>query len=240
MNYTPAELMVYVLSQEIRDGETVAVGTLSPIPAAAVWLAQQTHAPAAQDLILGDPDWPFESSKEFFDFIQRGALDVFFLSGAQIDRRGNINLHVIGDYEAPKVRLPGGAGSAMVYFMAGRTLLFKTSHDRQTFVEKVDFITSAGTSEPNVHRPGRVGGVFTPMAILRPRPDGLLTLGAVMPGVTPAQVQEQTGFDLAINGEIPEVKPPHEDVLRVLRGPVRDKLREFYPKFAAEAILPAD
>lgn len=238
MDYTMAELMATVLSREIRDGEVVAVGTLSPIPAAALWLAQETHAPSAQDLVLGN-DWPFDSTKEFYDFVQRGELDVFFLSGAQIDRRGNINLHVIGDYDSPRVRLPGGAGSAMLYFMAGRTLLFKTNHDSRSFIEAVDFVTSVGVSDPGVYRPGRLGGVFTPLCVMRHDENGFLQLDSLMPGVTVEQVRQNTGFDLGHRDDVPEIKPPDREILQLLRGKVRERLQSLYPRFVQEEMLPA-
>ncbi|PYO17528.1 MAG: 3-oxoacid CoA-transferase, partial [Candidatus Rokuibacteriota bacterium] len=83
--------MACVIAREVRDGETVAVGTLAAIPACGVLLAHFTHAPRATVIIINHPDyWPFRGgSKEFYDFAQRGKLDLFFLSGGQIDRHGN-------------------------------------------------------------------------------------------------------------------------------------------------------
>ena len=99
--------------------------------------------------------YPFPAGHSELHFLaQRGELDLFFLSGIQIDRQGNINLHVIGDYDAPKMRLPGAYGSAMLYYMAHRVILFRTEHTRRTFVEKVDFITAPGITPANVHREG--------------------------------------------------------------------------------------
>ncbi len=105
--------MAAVIACEVRDGETVAVGTLSPIPAAGVLLARARHAPRAAVIIINHEDyWPFHNgSKEFYDFAQRGKLDLFFLSGGQIDQFGNLNLIAIGDHDHPAIRLPGGAGN---------------------------------------------------------------------------------------------------------------------------------
>jgi glutaconate CoA-transferase, subunit B len=155
-SYTIEELMASVIAREIKNGETVAVGTFSPIPATAGILAKASHAPDSEIFIMGSKEWwPFsEGSNEFFHMAQRGRFDFFFLSGAQIDRMGNINLHAIGDYSRPKVRLPGGAGSSMLYYMVKKVILFKTDHTVKSFIEKVDFITSAGSSPPSVHRPG--------------------------------------------------------------------------------------
>jgi glutaconate CoA-transferase subunit B len=120
MDYTPEELMVVVISREVQNSETIGVGAASPIPAAACVLAEQFHAPDATIIILGSKEYyPFPAGSSELHFIaQRGELDLFFLSGIQIDRHGNLNLHVLGDYESPSLRLPGAYGSAMLYYMA--------------------------------------------------------------------------------------------------------------------------
>ena len=127
---TPGEeTMIGALARQVRDGDWAACGTLSPMPAAALWLAQLTHAPRAEVFVAGSPDWPFEGEWQgFFDLAQAGRLNVFFLSGAQIDGQGNINLMAIGPYDQPKVRLPGGAGSAILAYVVERVVLFKTEH----------------------------------------------------------------------------------------------------------------
>ena len=142
MEYTPEELIAVIISREVQDFETIGVGAASPIPAAGCILAEQLQAPQATIIILGSKEYyPFPAGGSEIHFLaQRGELDLFFLSGIQIDRRGNINLHVIGDYNSPQVRLPGAYGSAMLYYMAHRVILFRTEHTRRTFVEKVDFI----------------------------------------------------------------------------------------------------
>ena len=143
--YTPEELMVVTIARQVTDRETVAVGAVSPVPAAACVLAEQMHAPNATILMLDVAAYyPFPAGSSELHFLaQRGELDLFFLSGIQIDRRGNFNLHVIGDYTAPKVRMAGAYGSAMLYYMAHRVIFFRTEHTPRTFVEKVDFVTAA-------------------------------------------------------------------------------------------------
>src|SRR5690606_10490969 len=120
---------------------------------------------------------------DLFDLAARGRLDVAFLSGAQIDQAGRINLSVIGDFNRPKVRLPGGAGSAALMPSANRVILWRTKHDRRAFVERLDFVTGAG----NVDR------VVTPLCVFVRR-DGRLVVESVHPGVTPEYLREQTGF----------------------------------------------
>jgi len=239
--YTTGELMAVLHSREVRDFETVATGALSPIPAAGCILAEQTHAPHATFIILGSQEYyPYESGTHEFHFMaQRGDLDLFFVSGVQIDREGNFNLHVVGDYKAPDLRMPGAYGSALIYYLARRVVLFRTEHTRRTFVEKVDFITATGTSPDSVSRVGGPSKVITPMATLsfdkgRKRWD----LESVHPGTALEAVLENTGFELAYPDPVPVTPAPTEEELRVLRSVVREKLSGIYPDFAARSIRP--
>lgn len=237
-SYTVEELMACLIAREVKNGETIAVGTFSPIPASAALLAQETHAPDSEVYIMGSWDWwPFtEGSQEFFHAAQRGRFDYFFLSGAQIDRRGNINLHTIGSYERPKVRLPGGAGSSMLYHMVRKVILFKTDHTAKSFVEKVDFVTSSASSPPSVYRPGGLHLVITPLAVLvRNKESEYLELFSVHPGCTDGEVRNNTGFELPWHQEEQTTVPPATEELAVLRGTVRDKVAKVYPAFASKA-----
>ncbi|MBW2145745.1 MAG: CoA synthetase [Deltaproteobacteria bacterium] len=230
------EMMIAAIAREVRDEKIAAVGTLSPIPAAACLLASHTTAPGSIILILGDPMWPIDrGTSQLFDLAQRGLMDLFFLSGAQIDRRGNINLHVIGDYHRPKIRLPGGAGSAVLYYTAHRVILFKTSHTRRDFVQQVDFITSPGHT-PQLSRSYRPGGpykVITPLAVMAfNRKEGILELESVHPGVTVEQVLENTGFDLPMPDTVAETAPLSEEQRHVLKTTVRAEIQRVYPAFA--------
>lgn len=239
MNYSSDETLICHLARQLRDHEVIGVGNNSPIPAAAALLAKTLHAKNAAVYILGQPDWPFEGTKEFFDLMQRGGIDVFFLSGAQIDSYGNINLHVIGDYVAPKVRLPGGAGSGVVYFMCKRIVLFKTDHGVKGFPEQLDFVTSVSSSGPDIYRNSELVGVFTPLGVLKPTgPNHRLRLAATAPGLLPADVQEKTGFDLGIDeqalSQIPVMEPPSELELKTLRSIVSVGLLPIYPVFTKQ------
>jgi glutaconate CoA-transferase subunit B len=97
---------------------------------------------------------PTDGSRELFDCAGQGRVDVFFLSGGQIDGEGNINLVTIGDYEHPKVRFPGSFGSAYLYYVVPKVILFRVEHSRRTLVPKVDFISAPGGSPENVFRTG--------------------------------------------------------------------------------------
>ena len=91
------------------------------------------------EFIVLDSDYynPFVGGKDFHYLAQRGKLDLFFLSGIEIDREANFNLQLIGDPDAPDVRMPGQYGSGLLYYAVPRVILFRTRHDRRTFVERL-------------------------------------------------------------------------------------------------------
>jgi len=223
--------MACVIARAIADGERVGVGVNSPIPAAGVLLAQRTHAPRLTFRLPGVPGTvPFTGSKEFFDYAQRGRLDLFFLSGVQIDAEARINLHVLGDYERPRRRFPGAFGSAVLYPVVRRVILFRTEHSPRVFVPRVDFVTAAG-------RPDRV---VTPLAVLGyDRAAGRLVLDSYHPGQSVDGVRAATGFELALAPGAGETPPPSRAELSVLRGEVYPLLEAAYPAFVREVAGPS-
>ncbi len=234
--YNDAELMAVLLSREVRDGEISACGTLSMLPAAGLLLAQATHAPDAELIILGSPFVPFATSRQFHYLAQRGDLGLFFVSGVQIDRRGNYNLHLLGrDPDRPDQRFPGGYGGGMIYYAARRTVIFRTEHTPRSLVERVDFISAAGQTPPAVLRYGGPTGVVTPMASLRfDAGAGLLRLASVHAPHTVADVVRSTGFDLGDVSGVGPTPPPSAEELGVLRGEVCARMIESgtYPDWA--------
>ncbi len=238
--YTPEELMAVVISREVRDGEIVGVGAVSPIPAAGCILAEQLHAPHITLIILDSEEYyPFPAgSSELHFMAQRGELDLFFLSGIQFDRRGNFNLHVIGDYNAPSVRMAGAYGSAMLYYMAHRVILFRAEHTRRIFVEKVDFVTGAGVTPENVYREGGPALLVTPKAALAwDQGAGEWVLDRVQPGSSVEDVRQHTGFDLRVSPSVHMMPAPTARELYTLRTVVKEKLERSYPDFVREKIL---
>jgi glutaconate CoA-transferase subunit B len=238
MDYlTPGEeTMIGALARQVRDGDWAACGTLSPLPAAALWLAQCTHAPRAQVFVAGSPDWPFEGEWQgFFDLAQAGRLNVFFLSGAQIDGQGNINLMTIGPYDQPKVRLPGGAGSAILAYVVERVVLFKTDHATRGMVAAVDTVTAPGyTPELSPwQRPGRITCLVTPKCVFNLSPPQPPRLASLHPGVSLEEVRAATGFTFEAPAGLPETPALNPEARRLLYGPVKDKLAQAYPLFAA-------
>jgi glutaconate CoA-transferase subunit B len=240
--WTKEEFMAAALAREVRDGEQAAVGTISPIPAAAVLLAYYTHAPRVRPIIINSDEWwPFRGgSKEFYDFAQKGRLDLFFLSGGQIDRHGNLNTIAVGNPEQPGLRLPGGAGSAMLYYLPRRIVVFRTEHSPRIFREHVDVVNAPGSTPPSVARPGGPWKVITPLCVFRFDPKvKALRLESLHPGVSPADLQGQTGFPVEVSGATPVTPTPTAEQLQVLRDRVRPEVAKVYPLFARSAFLAA-
>lgn len=234
---TAAEVMAGVIAREVRDGEMVAVGSVSPIPASACLLARRTHAPRARLILLGNPDrFPFNGGmQEFYNFALRGKIDLFFASGAQIDQHGSFNLSAIGDPARPRVRLPGGRAQGVLPYVVGRLILFRTDHGRRVFVPRVDFVTAPGTPPENVYHRGGLTMVVTDLAVLRfHRERKRLELASAHPGVPLEAVEERTGFPLHAPTPVPVTAPPSDEELLLLRGAVREELAAFYPEFVKQ------
>jgi glutaconate CoA-transferase subunit B len=184
--------------------------------------------PARLPLSIGDPTLVSGalavcSMYDIFAFyLQRGNIDVGFLGGAQIDRFGNINATVIGDYSHPKVRLPGSGGSMEIAAWANRCYIM-TPHQKRRFPERVDFCTSTGFMNGKAEREAaqlRGSGpqaVVTDLGILEPNEDGELILTALHPGVTVEQARENTGWELQVARKLLYTDPPSAEELRIMR-----------------------
>jgi len=242
MEHNDAELMVVLLAREVHDGEVSACGVLSQIPAAALLLAKELHAPDAELIVLGSTHNPFHTSRQFHFLAQRGELGLFFVSGVQIDRNGNYNLHQIGpDPKRPRVRFPGGYGGGMIYYCARRTVVFRTEHTRRSLVERVDFISAAGATSPEVLRLGHPSKLVTPKATFRfDKEAGVLRLESIHPPYTVEDIRENTGFDLGATHRPVATPAPTQEELHALRGAVRCKMMESgtYAEWARENLRP--
>jgi glutaconate CoA-transferase subunit B len=241
MTFTASELMTVNSSRLLRDGDVVFVGV--GIPNLACNLAQRTHAPnlvmvyeagvigarpSRLPLSIGDPTLVSGSSAvcSMYDifslYLQRGNIDVGFLGGAQIDRFGNINATVIGDYAHPKTRLPGSGGSMEIAAWATRCYIM-TPHQKRRFPETVDFRTSAGfitgqgQREKSCLRGRGPQAVVTNLGIMEPNENGELILTSLHPGATVEQARENTGWALQTAEKIRLTEPPSLEELRILR-----------------------
>jgi glutaconate CoA-transferase subunit B len=222
----PWDMMAVAMARLLHDGESVFLGVASPLPMVATLLAKRLQAPDLVSLnITGAVDAEPErlptstvdpallqgtrsivTLADLFDLSARGRLDVAFLSGVQIDRGGRINLSAVGSYERPAVRLPGGAGSALLMPTARRVILWRTRHDPRTFVERLDFVTAAG----NVDR------VVTPLGQFIRRND-TLDVEFLHPGVTPEAFRAATGFAVEVGIETPVTPAPTPEEVAALR-----------------------
>ena len=235
MTFCDEELLASVIADLIGDVRHVAVGNASPIPATAALLvrARGQGRPYVSLLQSAKHNFWTDGARELFDCAGQGRIDVFFLSGGQIDGQGNVNLVEIGEHGHPKVRFPGSFGSAYLYYVVPKVILFRTEHSRRTLVPKVDFISAPGVSEPNVFRPGGPIGLITNRCYFS-FADGRFTLASVHPGHTIEEVIENTGFDFDRPETVPETPAPSPETLKLLRETVAPQLAEVYPQFAAQ------
>ncbi len=244
-NFSLMELMTVVAAREVADGDIVFAGT--GLPMLGVMLAQKTHAPrcviifeagtiasrlAHLPMSVGDPRVMRGAAtaaglNEVFTYIlQAGRVDVGFLSGAQVDRYGNINSTCIGrDPCRPAVRFSGSGGACDIACLAKRTIII-AKHEKRRFPERVDYITSPGWLEGGSSRraAGLVRGgpdvVVTTMGVIRFRADTKEPfLASFHPGLVPEAVASETGFPLDIRQAI-ETAPPSAVELRILRDVV--------------------
>jgi glutaconate CoA-transferase subunit B len=240
--YSPTELLICIAARIFEDGKTCFIGTGIPMLAAS--LAQRLYAPdliavfefGGTGALLEDLPMAVGEARTFHKAVsasgicdimetaQRGFIDYGFLGGAQIDPYGNLNSTVIGDYGAPKVRLPGSGGGNDVGSLCWQTIALMR-HDRIRFVPTVDFITTPGyLNGPGAREAAGLPRGTGPLAVI----STLATMGfdpetcrmrldALHPGVTTEQVLENTGFELLLADEIRGNAPPTADELETLR-----------------------
>src|SRR4051812_3096877 len=176
------------------------------------------------DGMLGETADAIASVPEIFNYwVQPGRIDVGFLGAAQIDRFANINTTVVGDYEHPKVRLPGAGGAPEIAASCGEVIVI-VRQSRRAFVEQVDFITSVGHGDgPGARERLGLRGkgptkVITDLGILEPDPETKeLVLTHLHPGVSADQAREATGWDLQLAQDLQTTEPPTDAELQALR-----------------------
>jgi len=222
---TPEERLACVLARLILDpaappARHIAVGAASPIPAAACWLVRTLGHDVRLSLLHKRTGNPFtEGSRELFDLAGQGRIDLFFLGGGQIDGAGNINLIGTGEWPGRTTRFPGSFGSAFMYTVVPRTILFREEHSRRVLVPRVDHVSAAGSPQALVT--GRCVFRFA----------SRFTLASLHPGESATSVRDNTGFGYESPPEVPTTPEPSEQELQLLRGPVRVEMLETYPGF---------
>ena len=242
-DFSADEMMTIAAARLIGNGAVCFVGI--GLPSAAANLARATHAPDAVliyesgtigakpdvlPLSIGDnelaetADFVVSTAEVFRYWLQGGRITVGFLGAAQLDRFGNINTTVIGDYGQPRTRLPGAGGAPEIAALAGEVFVIMRQ-SRRGFVEQVDFVTSAGhlTGGDWREREGLPGRgpttVITDLGILEPHPESReLVLACVHPGVAVDEVRAATGWPLAIADDLVVTPTPSDGELAALRG----------------------
>ncbi len=242
MNYTPSELMIVSASRALQGIRVVFVGV--GLPNIACNLARRSHSPSLElvyesgifgakparlPLSIGDPTLVSNSTSAismadlFMLYLQGGLVDVALLGGAQIDRFGNLNSTVIGEYGDPKVRLPGSGGACEIAINAGKVLIIMRLKKR-AFVQKLDFVTSPGhlDGSPARRELGLPGGgpdlVITDRALFSfESARREMTLIEVAPGETPEDIQAEVSWPLRISEDVKEMTPPSDDELLLIR-----------------------
>ena len=237
----PREVLICTIARLLDGVRHVAVGASSPIPAAGAMLLRALKeaggAVGPRISILGSVEHSFftNGSAELFDCAGQGRIDAFFLGGGQIDGFGNVNLVGAGDYPRSSVRWPGSFGSAYLYFVVPRVILFREEHTPRVFVEHVDFISAPGVSAEGVFRSGGPVALLTGKGLFRfdkTRPG--FELESVHPGHDLAEIKQATGFQFKHDAEPRQTPLPDGSTLELLRGRVFDELAETYPEFAAQ------
>lgn len=229
----PEEVLIATIARLLAGSRHVAVGVLSPIPGAAALLHREREG--ARVSIIGSRDPAYRiGSVAVFDLAAQGRIDAFFLSGGQIDGQANVNLVGVGDYPAMKVRWSGSFGSAYLYALVPKVILFRDEHTPRTLVSAVDFVSAAGSSAPGVHRPGGPHALVTGRCLFMwEKERRRFRLASIHPGHDLEEVEEQTGFVFDAASPVAETAAPSDDDLRLLRERVAPDLARIYPRFTA-------
>jgi glutaconate CoA-transferase subunit B len=227
--------MAVTLARLLRDGEVAAHGVNSILASLAILLARRLQAPGLRHVAIGGgldatpatvprsssgSGWlagsPIVlSNVDVYQLALKGLIDVMLLGAVQVDGQGRVNSTVVGAFERPTVRLPGGGGAAVLFQVVRRIIVYRTRHDPRSLAPAVDFVTATG----NLER------VVTPLAVFRATAAGL-RLEGLQPGVTLDEVRRQTGFPVVATADCGPLAPPTATELRTLADLDPDRLRD--------------
>ncbi len=240
-DFRDEELLADVIAGLIGDARHAAIGNASPIPAMAALLAQARGKGRPYVSLLGSRRHNFftDGGRELFDCAGQGRIDVFFLSGGQIDGHGNINLVSIGDQHHPKVRFPGSFGSGYLYYVVPKVILFRWITRRAAWCDEVDFISAPGTSAAQ-----RLSSGGTDRAGHQPLPVLVRSRAERIPARKRASRPYGRGGGRAIPASnsrfritCPTTPAPSAETLRLIREVVAPQLAETYPQVRRRACL---
>jgi glutaconate CoA-transferase, subunit B len=232
-----AEIMIGAIAKILQGLGHVAVGASSPVPGAAALLARALSGGSLRVSLLGSQQHnPFtDGGRELFDCAAQGRIDAFFLSGGQIDGEANINLVGLGDYPQVRVRFPGSFGSAYLYHLIPRVILFREEHSPRTLVRRVDFVSAPGLSPAGQFRTGGPYALVTGLCIFAFDKDrGRFRLESTHPGISTEDVKLATGFDYDVPSTVPVTPELDAPARTLLRREVSKQVAETYPAFAAK------
>jgi glutaconate CoA-transferase subunit B len=245
-DYSTAELVCVAVAREIEDGDMLILGTFTPLAFVSYILAKLTHAPNVMYMAYSSVDAkPFQLSfagyeaaatkggvarwnmTECINSLYLGiGVDVEPISSIQADQYGNINISVVGDYEKPLLRGPGGAGAPEVVKMHRKMIGYFPNHSKRTLVPKVDFVTGTRWKISNEARtkaglrPGPLKYITNLAILTKDKEDKPFKIESVHPGVSVDQVIENTGFELTVPKDVPETEKPTNEQIRLLREEV--------------------
>ena len=241
MNCNQDEFLICTIASLLENSQHVAVGMASPVPGSASLLAREERKNHINRLRLsmigGDTNNPFtDGGRELFDCSGQGRIDTFFLGGVQIDGKANVNLVGTGKYPKLDRRFSGSFGSAYMYYVIPKVILFRPEHTRRVFVPKVDFISAPGTSEEGVYRPGGPYALVSELCLMMfDRQRRRFRLRSIHPGHTLEEVQDNTGFSFDVPKNICETIIPNKKRLELLRKRISPEIAKIYPEFVAKA-----
>ncbi len=227
--------LICFIAKLLKNTNHVAVGASSPIPGAAALLAKTAWGTPRHVNILGSVNNNFftNGGQELFDCAAQGRIDAFFLGGGQIDGAANINLMGRGEYPACEPRWPGTFGSAYLYFLIPKVILFREEHSKRVLVDKVDFISAPGISDKNIYRKGGPYGLLTNKAFFRFQIEkAKFRLETIHPTSSLEDILDNTGFAFDYDAATPTTSDPDPDLLKLLETEVKGQVKEVYPQFS--------
>lgn len=255
--FTGFEMMLISACRQIKNNDIVFNAIQWPF--LAVHMAKLLHAPdlflvmevgLIQDELASPKKLPFSiidpvlipnalfvgDSPDALSVLQRGEVTLSLLSASILDKYGNCNTSVIGPYDKPIYRLPGGGGATEIAGLSKRLIWLLDEHSKRRLVEKVNYITDPGYLDGNDSRvkagyPPDTGpeAIITPLGILRfDSVSKEAYLDALHPNATVEQIKENTGWDLKIAKKIHEIEPPTTKEINICRKVMRDALDQYY------------
>ena len=242
MTVSRQELLIFTIARLLKDCRSVAVGASSPIPGAGAllarhWAAREMPSRRLFLTILGSGRLNAMTSGgvELFDMAAQGRIDAFFLGGGQIDGQANINLVGTGTYPRTDVRWPGSFGSAYLYYLVPKVILFREEHTRRVMVPRVEFVSAPGPRDDGVYRPGGPIGLLTNLCWFSfDRTRRRFRLDTIHPGHSLEEVRDNTGFEFDVAPDTGATPVPDASTLADIRGPIARQIAEAYPRFVKQ------